>query len=152
FLALVVLFAAVREPAPAPAPARAPAAKGRLPGRFHAYLAVLGLFTLGNSTDFFLLLRAQDAGIGADQAPLLWAALNAVKSLAARPLSGLSDRLGRKRVILAGWAVYALVYLGFMAACAPWQIWGLFAIYGIYYGLTEGTEKALVADLAPGGL
>ncbi len=150
-LSLFVLAAFVRDDAP-PAPAvtktAAPTAE-RLPPRFYAYVACLALFTLGNSTDFFLLLRAQDAGISAASAPLLWALLAAVKSLLSTPLSGMSDRLGRKKVIFAGWAVYAASYFGFAAASAPWHIWALLCAYGIYYGLVEGTEKALVADLAP---
>src|SRR5262249_40631158 len=129
-----------------------PTASERLPPRFYAYVACLALFTLGNSTDFFLLLRAQDAGIPAASAPLLWALLSAVKSLLSTPLSGLSDKLGRKRVIFAGWAVYAASYLGFAAASAPWHIWALLCVYGVYYALVEGTEKALVADLAPASL
>src|SRR5215468_1193910 len=153
-LSLFVLAAFVREeapPAPAPVAARQPTAE-RLPPRFYAYVACLALFTLGNSTDFFLLLRAQDAGIPAASAPLLWALLSAVKSVFATPLSGLSDRLGRKKVIFAGWAVYAASYFGFAAAAAAWHIWALIAVYGIFYALTEGTEKALVAVLAPASL
>src|SRR5262249_14905915 len=123
-LSLFVLAAFVRED-----PTRAPTASKtvertaeRLPPRFYAYVACLAVFTLGTSTDFFLLLSAQDAGISAASAPLLWALLSAVKSLLATPLSGLSDRLGRRKVIFAGWAVYAASYLGFAAASTPWHI------------------------------
>lgn len=152
-LALFVLAAFVREDAPA-APTQAATAptSERLPPRFYGYVACLALFTLGNSSDFFLLLRAQDAGIPAASAPLLWALLSAVKSLLSTPLSGLSDKLGRKKIIFAGWAVYAASYFGFAAASAAWHIWALVAVYGVFYSLTEGTEKALVADLAPASL
>jgi MFS family permease len=82
----------------------------------------------------------------------MWALLSGVKSLGARPLSGLSDRIGRKPVIFVGWAVYAACYFGFAHATAAWHAWALFACYGLFYALTEGSEKALVADLAPAGL
>ncbi|MBL8962109.1 MAG: MFS transporter, partial [Gemmatimonadetes bacterium] len=82
------------------------------------------------------------------QVPLLWAFLHVVKSLASTPGGALSDRVGRRPLLLAGWAVYALVYLGFGFAVTAPAIWGLMALYGVYHGLTEGTEKALVADLA----
>jgi MFS family permease len=153
---VVLLVVAVRDPAPAPAPARpaavADAPAERLPARFYAYVGCLAIFTLGNSSDFFLLLRATDCGIPAAQAPLLWAALHAVKSTLSTPLSGLSDRLGRKRVIFVGWAVYAAAYLGFAVARTPLHVWALFGLYGVFFALTEGTEKALVADLAPPAL
>jgi MFS family permease len=124
----------------------------RLPSSLRRYLIVVALFTLGNSTDFFLLLRAQKAGVPAEMAPLLWALLHAIKSLFSTPLGALSDRLGRKRVILIGWAIYAAVYLGFAAVSAPWQIWALFVVYGLHFAFVEGAEKALVADLAPASL
>ena len=113
------------------------------------YLLILVLFTLGNSSDAFLLLRAGDLGVPAAQLPLLWAFFHVVKSAGALPLGALSDRIDRRRLIIAGWTVYALVYLGFARASATWHVWALFAAYGLYYGLTEGTEKALLADLAP---
>ncbi|MEO6446944.1 MAG: MFS transporter [Gemmatimonadaceae bacterium] len=117
--------------------------------RFYAYLAVLLLFTLGNSTDAFLLLRARDVGVPLAFLPLLWAALHVVKSAASAPGGALSDRLGRRALIVAGWLVYGGVYLGFAAAGAAWHIWALMLVYGVYFGLTEGVEKALVADLVP---
>ena len=143
----LVLF--VREKA---APARAPRGDGvkpRLPARLWAILAVIALFTLGNSTDFFLLLRAQDVGLGVEVAPLLWALLHLVKATLSTPLGALSDRLGRRRLVFFGWGVYALVYLGFSQASAPWHIWALFTVYGVFFAATEGAEKALIADLAP---
>jgi MFS family permease len=154
-VALVVVIAFIREDAAAPAPARPSVTAGadaRLPRRFYAYIACLALFTLGNSSDFFLLLRAQDGGVRAELAPLLWALLQGVKSVLSTPLSGLSDRLGRKRVIFVGWAAYAVTYFGFAALSAPWHVWSLFAFYGLFFALAEGTEKALVADLAPPAL
>ena len=121
----------------------------RLGGRFWAFLGVLFIFTLGNSTDAFLLLRAADLGVDAALIPILWAMLHVVKSLSSTPGGALSDRLGRKPLLIAGWLVYAAVYFLLGRAGAEWQVWALFAVYGIYFGLTEGVEKALVADLVP---
>ncbi|MFL6193620.1 MAG: MFS transporter [Thermoanaerobaculia bacterium] len=123
--------------------------KAPLNRRFWAYLGVLFLFTLGNSTDAFLLLRANQLGVAAALAPILWAMLHVVKSLSSTPGGALSDRIGRKPLIVAGWLLYAAVYFAFGRAGAEWQAWALFAVYGIYFGLTEGVEKALVADLVP---
>ncbi len=109
---------------------------------------VIGLFTLGNSSAAFLLLRARDLGVGEAWIPILWVALHLVKAASSTPAGSLSDRIGRRRVILGGWLVYGLVYLGFGLAQVAWQAWALFAVYGLYFGLTEGVEKALVADLA----
>jgi len=113
------------------------------------FLAALLLFTLGNSTDAFLLLRARNLGISVAALPLLWSLLHVTKSASSIPGSGLSDRLGRKWVIVLGWGVYALVYLGFGCANSAIEIWILFALYGLFFGLTEGTERALIADLSP---
>ena len=150
-LAFVVVVGVVREVPRASAQRRAARSAGgkRSGGRFWAYLAVVLLFTLGNSTDAFLLLRAPQLGVPVALAPLLWALLNFVKSASGVPGGALSDRIGRKPLIVAGWAVYAAVYLLFGRATSAWQAWALFALYGIYFGLTEGVEKALVADLVP---
>ncbi|HJU67654.1 MAG TPA: MFS transporter [Gemmatimonadaceae bacterium] len=151
--AVITLIIGVREPRPAPpAPAAPPppsAPPAPLSSRFFAYLAVLLLFTLGNSTDAFLLLRASELGVSAALLPVLWAMLHLVKSLSSTPGGTLSDRRGRKPVIVAGWMVYALVYLMFGHATDAWHVWVLFAIYGLYFGLTEGVERALVADIVP---
>lgn len=120
-----------------------------LGGSFWRYLGVLVVFTLGNATDAFLLLRATQLGVAVALIPLLWALLSVVKSASSVPGGWLSDRVGRKPPIVAGWALYALVYLLFGRATEPWHAWALFAVYGLYFGLTEGVEKALVADLAP---
>jgi MFS family permease len=114
---------------------------------FKRYLAVLLLFTLGNASDAFLLLRAQQLGVQVMLIPLLWAALHVSKSVCSMIGGELSDRYGRKRLIVGGWLVYAAIYLGFAYATTTVEIWVLFILYGIYFGLTEGVEKALVADL-----
>jgi len=116
-------------------------------GNFRWFLVVIALFTLSNSSDAFLLLRAQSAGIGIATIPLLWAALHVSKVLFSLVGGHLSDRLGRKQLIIAGWTLYAAVYAGFAYARTPWHIWALFLVYGAYFGLAEGAEKALVADL-----
>ena len=120
-----------------------------LGGRFWAVLAVILIFTLGNSTDAFLLLRAQQLGVPIAFAPILWAFLHVVKSLSSTPGGALSDRIGRKPLLVAGWLLYALVYFAFGRATQHWQAWALFGVYGVFFGLTEGTERALVADMTP---
>ena len=120
-----------------------------LGGRFWGVLTAVFVFTLGNSTDAFLLLRAAELGVPIAVAPLIWAALHVVKSVSNTPGGALSDRVGRRPVVLAGWLLYAAVYVGFALASAAWHAWALFMIYGLVFGLSEGTEKALVADLAP---
>lgn len=117
--------------------------------RFWAFLAVLFLFTLGNSSDAFLLLQAGQLGVAPALLPILWAMLHVVKSAASTPGGALSDRIGRKPLLVTGWLIYAAVYLGLGRASQEWHVWALFAIYGLYFGLTEGVEKALVADLVP---
>ncbi|UFS71406.1 MFS transporter [Geomonas sp. RF6] len=122
---------------------------GVLPaGPVRTYLLILLLFTLGNSSDAFLLLRAGTLGVPASRIPLLWAYFHLVKMLCTMPFGMLSDRVGRRGVIVAGWCVYALSYLGFAFATNELQVWLLFAFYGVFYGLTEGVEKAFMADMA----
>ena len=148
-LALLFLACGVRELPRDPSPA-SPAGKASLPrGPLRAYLLILLLFTLGNSADAFLLLRAGDLGVAQARLPLLWAFFHLVKMLSVFPFGALSDRIGRRGVIVAGWGIYAAVYLGFALATSELHIWLLFAGYGLFYGLTEGAEKALVADLVP---
>jgi len=160
-LAVLTIVVAVRDPVtpapaaaapelvPAPSSTQAEASVTPMPKRFWAVLGVLLLFTLGNSTDAFLLLRAQQLGVPLAALPLLWAALHVVKSSSSVPGGALSDRIGRRSVLLLGWGWYALVYAGFSIATMAWQAWGLFLAYGLYFGLVEGAEKALIADLAP---
>lgn len=116
-------------------------------GNFKKFLVVIALFTLSNSTDAFLLLRAEQSGITPAILPLLWMVLHLSKVLFSLIGGDLSDRVGRKNLIFAGWIVYALVYAGFAFVDSAWQAWILFIIYGVYFGLTEGVEKALVADM-----
>jgi MFS family permease len=118
-------------------------------GNFKRFLIVIAVFTLSNSTDAFLLLRAEQSGVAPALLPLLWMALHISKVLFSLIGGDLSDRIGRKTMIFAGWIVYAMVYAGFAFVNSEWQAWVLFVIYGVYFGLTEGVEKALVADLVP---
>ena len=117
---------------------------------FYVFLASMLLFTLGNSTDVFLVLRAQELGVPVALAPVLWMVLHLSKTLLSTPGGALSDRIGRRPTILMGWGVYALAYFGFAFADDSWQMWPLLVFYGLYYGLTEGPEKALTSDLVPG--
>ncbi len=114
---------------------------------FKVFLAIVALFTLSNSTDAFLLLRAQTAGVSVATIPVLWAMLHVSKVLSSLIGGDLSDRLGRRRLIISGWILYAAVYAGFAFVTNEVSVWILFLIYGIYFGLAEGAEKALVADL-----
>ena len=116
-------------------------------GNFKRFLVLVSLFTLSNSTDAFLILRAQDAGVAGAAIPLLWSALHVTKVVSSIVGGNLSDRLGRKTLIVSGWLLYAAVYLGFAYVSSPVGAWALFLIYGVYFGLAEGAEKALVADL-----
>jgi len=117
--------------------------------RFRVFLVVIILFTLGNSSDSFIILRGQDRNLSVLQIMGMLMTFNAVYSLLSGPLGSLSDRLGRKKLMLTGWLVYGLVYLGLAISRTGGQVWALFGLYGIYYALTEGTAKALVADLVP---
>ena len=120
-----------------------------LPRRLFVFLAVLFVFTLGNSADAFLLLRLSEVLGSAMYVPVLWSALHVVKASLSTWGGTLSDRLGRRRVIAIGWAIYALVYLGFATAATAGPLIAWFLIYGAHFAFAEGAEKALVADLAP---
>jgi MFS family permease len=145
---LVVAFAVRDIPRDTPAPTKPGLdLSAPLGARFWRVLTVIFVFTLGNSTDAFLLLRANQLGVPVALAPILWAALHLVKSASNVPGGALSDRIGRQRTLVAGWTFYAAVYLAFGLASTAWQAWALFAVYGLYFGLTEGAERAFVADL-----
>lgn len=116
--------------------------------RLKTLILIIGLFALGNSTDAFLILRAQQMGVSVALIPILWAVHHVSKSALSVPGGILSDRFGRRPAMIAGWGVYGLVYLGFAFASAAWMAWVLFIMYGIYFALTEGVERAFVADLA----
>jgi len=118
-------------------------------GPFAGFLVVMLVFTLGNSSDAFLILRANDVGIQPVVIPLIIAAFNLVSALAAIPAGKLSDRIGRRKAITIGWAIYAVTYLGFALVKASWMVWGLYLLYGLYYAFTEGSGKAMVAELVP---
>ncbi len=120
-----------------------------LPPALRTFVLIVGVFALGNATDAFLLLRAQQLGIPIALIPALWAALHVSKMIWSVPGGMLADRLGPRRAILAGWLLYILVYAGFAFASAGWHVWVLFVVYGLFYGLTEAPEKAMVAALAP---
>ncbi|MCJ7768955.1 MAG: MFS transporter [Dehalococcoidales bacterium] len=117
--------------------------------RFKLFLAVMAIFTLGNSSDFFVILRAQDLETPLIQVTLMLVLFNITYAAVSWPAGILSDKLGRRGIIAIGWAIYALVYLGFALSSSLWQIWLLFAAYGIYYGIVEGVARAFVADLVP---
>ncbi len=153
-LAVVVLLVFVREPERKRLPTEVPnpgAIRGHLlagfDARFKVFLVIMAVFTLGNSSDFFVILRAQNLGIPLVQVMLMLVLLNAVYCAISFPAGMLSDRLGRRRVIALGWLIYALVYLGLALSPAVWPMWLLFAGYGIYYGVVEGVARAFVADL-----
>lgn len=146
---VLVLLLMVREAPHEPhGPAREPGQAG-LPRPFWWVLGILLLFTLGNSTDAFLLLRAKSVGLSTTDLYLIWALLHVVKSALSAPAGALSDRVPRRWLIAGGWLVYAAVYWGFGGATHPLTIWLLFAVYGAYFGMVEGTERALVSDMVP---
>lgn len=150
--ALGVLSVALgaREIGAGPRPARPPRLSLRgFDARFKAFLFIVVLFTLGNSSDAFLILRAQERGLSVLQVMGMLVTFNLVYTLVAGPAGALSDRIGRRALLVGGWSVYGLIYLGLALAGAGWQVWTLYALYGVYYGMVEGTAKALVADLVP---
>jgi len=117
--------------------------------RFKNFLWIMILFTLGNSSDSFIILRAQERGLSVLHTMFMLMTFTAIYSFLSSPLGALSDGVGRRKLIISGWLAYAFVYLGFALANAGWQIWIFFGLYGIFYAATEGVTKALVADLVP---
>ena len=145
-----LLVVVVREPkheTPAASAAKTP---GRvLTPTLTSYLVILAVFSLGNSSDAFLLLRARSLGLTTTQIPVLWAVFNLSKVVWAWLGGNAADRLPRARLVAGGWVVFAVVYLALGHATTAWQVWALFILYGVFYGLTEPVEKALVKDLVP---
>lgn len=149
--AVVILAAGVREPATSSVkPSRPDLLSWQsFDGRFKAFLGIIVIFTLGNSSDAFLMLRAQTVGLSATEIFLLVAAFNLVVSASALPAGMLSDRLGRHKLIIAGWLIYAFIYFGLGLATAAWHVGLLYILYGLYYGAFQGAASALVADFVP---
>ncbi len=116
---------------------------------FYIYLTAAILFTLGNSSDSFILLRAQERGLTLIQVMLMLMAFKAVYSILSAPLGKLSDQVGRRRLLIIGWAAYIVIYLGFGIVSSGWAIFAVFVLYGIYYALCEGAGKAFIADMVP---
>jgi MFS family permease len=153
---ILLVWFAVREVRP---PASRGAATGVKRGIAEAFreknwrllivLAAVAIFSLGNSSDLFLVLRAQNLGVAAALAPLLGLVFNVFYTALSWPAGKLSDRMPRRALIVAGYLVYAGVYFGFARSTSPLMVWPLFALYGLYYALTEGVLKAWIADLVP---
>ena len=148
-LAVLLLAVAVREPKSTQKAARTSLAWRDLPVGFKRFLPVIILFTLGNSSDAFLVLRAQAADMNVVSILGVLFLFDVVYAALSTPAGRLSDRYGRRRFLIAGWLLYAAVYAGFAFAATAWQIAALFAVYGVYMGMTEGVAKAFVADLVP---
>ena len=148
-LAVATLFRVEEKVDPVEHRERLEGSQQRLPNELYTVLGIIFLFSLGSSADAFLLLRLADAMGSATFLPLLWAAHHVVKASLSTWGGGLSDRLGRRYVIVIGWVVYSLVYLGFALVTNAVAFVALFLIYGVHFALAEGSEKALVADLTP---
>lgn len=146
-LAVILLAIGIREGSAKREDAKKAASWRELPRPFKRFLLVIILFTLGNSADAFLMLRAQAAGLSLALVIVMLVLFNLVYAIVATPAGSLSDKIGRRQLLLAGWLLYGLVYVGFALAGTGWQIGLLFAFYGVYYGLTAGVAKAFVADL-----
>nr|MBC7245435.1 MFS transporter [Chloroflexota bacterium] len=116
---------------------------------FMVFMLIVGLFDLGNSSDAFLVLRAQERGLNVLGVLAMLATFNLIYTLISAPAGSLSDRIGRRSLVIGGWLVYALIYLGFALAKQGWQVWLFYALYGLYYGLSYGTAKAMIADIVP---
>jgi MFS family permease len=119
---------------------------------FGIFLIIVSIFTLGNSSDAFLVLRAQNLGVSVIGILLMLVIYNLAVTLVATPAGSLSDRIGRRRLVVGGWLLYAAIYLGFALAREGWHVWVLYAAYGLYYGMAFGTANAMVADLVPENL
>lgn len=152
-VAIVLLFVKdvrkTQKSAAATSTAKAP--KAKLPREFTVFLFMVLLFTLGNSSDAFLILRAQNLGVSVFKILILLVMFNIVYAALSTPAGILSDRIGRRRVIVIGWSFYAVLYLCFGLVTSSWQLVPLFALYGVYHAATAGVIGAFVADVAPEG-
>ena len=146
---LVLAFGAADVPQGDRQPARVRLTLDGMDARFRLFLFVVVLFTLGNSSDSFVVLLGQNRGLSVLQIMLMVMSFNLVYASLAGPLGSLSDRVGRRKLIIAGWIAYGLVYMGLAFSNAGWHVWVLYAAYGIYYAATEGVVRALVADIVP---
>ena len=146
---LLMLFFGVTDPVSNPSSRREPLRLhwSEWSGKFKAFLLIIFLFTLGNSTDAFLLLRAKDLGLDIVSIPVLWFVFHLSKTVFSIPGGMISDKFGRRKVMILAWTVYGFVYIGFAFASKAIHVWILFLIYGFFYGLAEGTERAWVSDL-----
>ncbi len=117
--------------------------------RFKLFLFVVLLFTLGNSSDSFIILLGQNRGLDIFQIMLMLMTFNFIYASLSGPLGAWSDKIGRRRLIIGGWIAYGLVYLGLALSKTGWHVWVLYALYGIYYAATDGVGRALVADFVP---
>jgi MFS family permease len=144
---LLILFVKEKKKAKEKIPSLTKLKLSQFSPKFKIFVFGVTIFTLGNSSDAFLFLRAKGLNIDVVYIPVLWLVLNAVYTLVSLPAGWLSDRIGRKNLILSGLFVYALVYLGFAFATRSMHAWLLFAVYGLYYGLANGTMRAHVSDL-----
>jgi MFS family permease len=152
FLAVLSLAIGARD-VPVKGEREAPAVSFRgLGRRFAIFMVIVGLFDLGNSSDAFLVLRASERGLSVVQVLGMLITFNLVYTLLSTPAGSLSDRIGRRKLIIGGWLIYALIYFGFAVAGTGWHVWVLYAVYGAYYGLAYGTTKAMVADIVPAEL
>jgi len=148
-LAVLVLVVGVRE-IPGQGTGKAPVLSLQgLDERFKRFLFIIVLFTLGNSSDAFIILRGQERGLDVFQVMAMVLTFNFVYAVLSGPLGALSDKIGRRKLIIGGWIAYGLVYLGLALSQSGGQVWALFTLYGVYYAATEGSAKALVADLVP---
>jgi MFS family permease len=155
-IAIAVAVFLLRDIARPPTPGQAPRLSFAGLGRpFAIFTLIATVFALGNSSDAFLILRVKNLGLPAPAIPLAYFAFNVIYAALATPAGALSDRVGRRVMLIGGYAIFALVYLGFAVAGGPGgglQAVGLFLVYGVYYALTEGVQRALVVDLVPSGL
>lgn len=148
-LAVLVLAIGAREVASKPKSGEAGVEKTPLSRDFKIFLGIVAIFTLGNSSDGFLVLLAQRRGLNVAEILGMLMTFNLVYTLFSGPLGALSDKVGRRKLILGGWAIYSLIYLLFALTATGWQVWLVYGFYGLYYASVEGTAKALVADLVP---